>query len=201
MPCPLRIVWQVCFWKSALLRQPAITPTVDVLFGPLLCQSTQDVESIAGRAGREEIRNRIFRASRTGEELHWPFRDASFLHMNVLAWIWLGDVFLLQDQSEWLFRAWELLRKPEGVRVGCEYVVVIVSVLFVRCDSLRVAPHTVFQDGVPHKSSPGVTRSGILADSRRIERSRKPCSLLHQALLDDRTGNHTTPEIAASYLR
>src|SRR5438874_2197193 len=102
--------------------------------------------------------------------------------MSVLAWCWFSDVFLLQDQSEWFFRAWGFLRKPEGVGVGYECVVIIVSVRSVRCAALRVAPHTVFQDGVPDKPSPGVTRCGILADSRRIDCPRKSCSLLHCGL-------------------
>jgi hypothetical protein len=78
--------------------------------------------------------------------------------MSILAWGWFNDVFLLQNQGEWLIRARGLLRKPEGVGVGYECVVVIVSLRFVICATLRVAPHAVFQDGIPDKPSPGVTR-------------------------------------------
>ncbi len=99
--------------------------------------------------------------------------------MSVLAWSWFIDVFLLQYQSKWFFCAWGFLRKPEGVRVGNECVVIIVSVLFVGCAALRAAPHTVFQDGIPDKPSTGITRCGVLADSRRIDCPRKSCSLLH----------------------
>ena len=74
-----------------------------------------------------------------------------------------------KDQSEWFFRAWGFLRKPEGGRVGYEWVVIVVSVRVVRCSALGVAPHTVFQDGIPDKPTSGVTKCAILAHSRGID--------------------------------
>src|SRR5687768_16883272 len=70
-----------------------------------------------------------------------------------------------------LFRTRVFLRKPEGVGVGCECVVVIATIRPVRSTAFRVAPHPVFQDGIPNETSASVARCGILADARRIDRS------------------------------
>jgi hypothetical protein len=164
------------------------TSRSDCFFPRFWYQATQNGKSIPGRAGRQEIGYGVLRAARARKKHDWPFRYSSFLYMSVLPRSWFSDVFLLQDQSEWLFRACGFLRKPEGVGVGYERVVIIVSVRFVRCAAFRVAPHTVFQDRVPDKPSPGATGCGILADPRRIDCPRKSCSLLHLASLELRPG-------------
>src|SRR5882672_1733562 len=102
--------------------------------------------------------------------------------MSILAWSGFSDVLLLQDQREWFFSASGFLRKPKSGRIGHEWVVIVVSVRFVRCAALSVAPHTVFQDGIPHKTTSGATKCSILADSRRIDCPRKSYSLLHRGL-------------------
>jgi hypothetical protein len=71
------------------------------------------------------------------------------------------------------------LGKPEGIWVGYKRTVIIVSVRFVGCAALRMAPYPVFQDSIPDKPSAGVAASRILADQRRIDRPGKSRSLLH----------------------
>lgn len=109
----------------------------------------------------------------------WPFRYPSFLYISVPAWSWFRDVFFLQDQREWFFSAGGFLRKPESIRVGCERVVVIVAILFVRRASLWVAPHAIFQDSIPDEPSTGITETGVLADSGRIDCPGELSSCLH----------------------
>src|SRR6184192_735405 len=69
---------------------------------------------------------------------------------------------------------------PKRIGVGCEREVIVASVRVVRCAAFRVAPHAVFQDGIPDKTSPRVTISGVLIDPCRIDCPRKSCSLLHR---------------------
>ena len=151
-------------------------------FAVVLCQAAQNSESIPGRPGRPEIGNGVLRAARARKKHDWPFCYSPFLYMSVLARSWFIDVFLLQNQSEWLLRASGFLRKLESLGVGHECVVIIVSVVFVRCTSLGVAPHTVLQDGIPDKPSSGATISRILADPRRIDCPRKSRSFLHRCV-------------------
>jgi hypothetical protein len=102
--------------------------------------------------------------------------------MSILAWSWFIDPLLLEDQRQWFFRAFGSLREPESVGVGGECVVIIVSLLLVRCAALGVAPHTIFQAGIPDEASTGFTHCGILADSRRIDCPRESCSLLRDGV-------------------
>jgi hypothetical protein len=90
-------------------------------------------------------------------------------------------VFLLQNQSHWLFRAWGFLGKAQSLRVRRECVVIVVSVFCVRRAPLRVAPHTIFQDGVPDEASTCETKCGVFANPRRINCPGKSCALLHGA--------------------
>jgi hypothetical protein len=82
--------------------------------------------------------------------------------MNVLACLRFMDVFLLQDQSKRLFRARRFPGKAQGLRVRRESIVIVLFVLCVRCAPLRVAPHTIFQYGVPDEPSACATNRGIL---------------------------------------
>src|SRR5207248_2262167 len=148
--------------------------------GSFLCEAAKNGESIPGCTRRQEIGNGVLRPARTRKKGDWPFRYSSFLYMSVLARSWFSDIFILQDQGEWNFRARGFFRKPKRIGVGCEREVIVASVRFVRCAAFRVAPHAVFQDGIPDKTSPRVTISGVLIDPCRIDCPRKSCSLLHR---------------------
>ena len=114
--------------------------------------------------------------------------------MSVLTGRWFSNVFLLQDQSEWFFRASEFLRKSQRGRVGFKCVVMIIPICFVGGTALRVTPHSVFQDRIPHKPFSRVTRCAIFADTCRIKCPRKSCSLLHRGWFERRAANHNTTE-------
>jgi hypothetical protein len=105
--------------------------------------------------------------------------------MNVPPWSWFRDVFVLQNQSEWFFRAGKFLRETKGVGVRGECIVIIAPFFLVRCAAFRMAPDAVLQHGVPDETSPDGTSCGILADSRRIDCSRKSYRLLHLASLSN----------------
>ena len=150
-------------------------------FGPSLSSgASQNRKSIPGSIWGQEIGDGILRATRTGKKLDRPFCYSPLLYMSVPARSWFIDVFLLQDQSDRLFRAWIFLRESESGGKGCESVVVIISVRFVRRAALRVAPDSVFQDCIPNIPStciPATVVGGILSDSGRIDRSWEPTFL------------------------
>jgi hypothetical protein len=152
----------VGFWS---LRSSALGITSVLTFR----QATQNVEAVAGCIGREKIRNGVLCPSRTQEKFNGPLCDTRLRYMNILAWRWFIDVFFLQDQGEWFFCAWRFPGKTESFRVGCEGMVVVVSVFCVRRAALRMAPHAVLKNGVPDKASATEGICGIRADLGRID--------------------------------
>jgi hypothetical protein len=101
------------------------------------------------------------------------------LYMNVLACFRFIDVFLLQDQSERLFRAGGFPGKAQSLRVRRECVIIIISVLRVWGTALRVSPHTIFKYGVPDEPTASAASCGIFANPRRINCPGISCALLH----------------------
>jgi len=71
----------------------------------LICETPKNIQLIGRRIRRQKIRNCILRASRTTKEFHWPFRDAFFLNVMVLAGIRFRDVFKLSNEREGCFGA------------------------------------------------------------------------------------------------
>jgi hypothetical protein len=123
-----------------------------------------------------------FSCASAGKKFHRPFGYAPLFYVNVLAGRWFYYVLLLQDQSEWFFSAREFCRKTESSRVGGECVVIIVSVVLIRCSVLRVTPYAVLQDSVPYKPSSRFANCRILAYPGRIDRPGESCSLLHDLI-------------------
>src|SRR5262249_9136442 len=130
--------------------------------------------------GRQEIGNRVFGPAWTTEKLYGPLCNPPLPYVSVLTWNGFIDVFLLQDQSEWFFRAWIFLRKPEGVGERRESEVIIASLCFVRRPALGVAPPSVLQDSIPTNPAAGCGSCRVPADAGGIDRSGKPCSRLHR---------------------
>ncbi|KQZ44214.1 hypothetical protein ASD58_18570 [Duganella sp. Root1480D1] len=84
--------------------------------------------------------------------------------MDVLARLRLVDVFALEDQGKGLFRPRIFIGEFLGLFKRFEGIVVVAAVIFVWRTTLRVAPHPILEDRIPHVTAASFGRGGIFAD-------------------------------------
>ena len=73
--------------------------------------------------------------------------------MNILPWLWLIDVLALQNQYERLLCSRNVARTGQSLGVSREGVVIIIAVAIIRRSALRMTPHTILKNIVPHETT------------------------------------------------
>jgi hypothetical protein len=89
--------------------------------------------------------------------------------VNIYARLWLRNVLTLKYQRERFLCASGPPRKFKGIFIRRKRVIVVATVLEIRCAALRMAPNTIFQHLIPDESATRAGERRVFTNSSWVE--------------------------------